>query len=278
MLTDDLKKVIGEFSFSGKGNKVLIGKDAKISSSCKIEFLGSNNILFLHAKTEINGTNIKFQGNNSLIYLTKASTHPFKKCNFITGHESVIYIGKNMNVNPVDFKRFLAIEHQNIIIGEDCLFSNDLMLRTNDAHIIYDISSKKRTNYSGSIWIGDHVWIARGATILKNTQIGSGSVIGAGTLLGNKRIPSNTLAAGVPCKIIKSNIVMDRRSTSNMTLEETEKYSELGNDMWIYSRDESSISMYEIDALIKEKRTADEKLEIVKHFINGNTNKNRFFL
>ena len=52
------------------------------------------------------------------------------------------------------------------------------------------------------ITIGNNVWIGGNATILPGVNIGDNSVIGAGSVV-TKDIPSNVLAVGNPCRIIK---------------------------------------------------------------------------
>lgn len=47
------------------------------------------------------------------------------------------------------------------------------------------------------MWIGGNVIVLPGVTIGDNVVIGAGSVV-------NKDIPSNVLAAGNPCKVIKN--------------------------------------------------------------------------
>lgn len=53
----------------------------------------------------------------------------------------------------------------------------------------------------GCISIGDNVFIGTNTTILYNVRIGSNVVIGAGSLV-NRDIPDNSVAAGVPAKVI----------------------------------------------------------------------------
>jgi acetyltransferase-like isoleucine patch superfamily enzyme len=52
------------------------------------------------------------------------------------------------------------------------------------------------------IEIQDNCWIGTGVRILDGVSIGSGSVIGAGSVV-TKDIPSNSIAVGVPAKVIK---------------------------------------------------------------------------
>lgn len=53
-----------------------------------------------------------------------------------------------------------------------------------------------------SIVIGNHVWIGANSTILPEVSIGNNVIIGANSLV-NKDIPSNSIAVGNPCKVIK---------------------------------------------------------------------------
>jgi len=50
--------------------------------------------------------------------------------------------------------------------------------------------------------IGNDVWIGTGSIILSGVKIGDGAIIAAGSVV-NKDVPSNTIAAGVPAKMIK---------------------------------------------------------------------------
>ena len=57
--------------------------------------------------------------------------------------------------------------------------------------------------------IGNHVWIGAGSVVNKGAIIGNESVIGMCSLV-TKRIPDNCVAAGVPAKVIKTNINWSR--------------------------------------------------------------------
>ncbi|WP_353939028.1 DapH/DapD/GlmU-related protein [uncultured Vagococcus sp.] len=52
--------------------------------------------------------------------------------------------------------------------------------------------------------IGDNVWIGGGAIIMPGVTIGNNVVIGAGSIV-TRDIPSNKIAFGNPCKIIRDN-------------------------------------------------------------------------
>ena len=63
----------------------------------------------------------------------------------------------------------------------------------------------------GCIEIGDNVMIGSGTRIMYNVRIGSNVIIGAGSIV-TKDIPDNSVAAGVPCRVIgKFNDLVEKR-------------------------------------------------------------------
>lgn len=122
----------------------------------------------------------------------------------ITGNNCVIEVGDNTT-----FTHHCQLEAQeeatHITIGEDCMFSNNVLVRTNDSHYIYDAISGKRTNEPADVQIGNHVWLAAYATVMKGVTIGSGAVVGYRSVV-TKDIPPSCVAAGTPAKIIKQNV------------------------------------------------------------------------
>lgn len=56
---------------------------------------------------------------------------------------------------------------------------------------------------TAAVEIGDDVWIGGGCQIVPGVRIGNRSVIGAGSVV-TKDIPSDVVAAGNPCRVIRS--------------------------------------------------------------------------
>lgn len=68
-------------------------------------------------------------------------------------------------------------------------------------------SNHKKNNFrkhteNNPIKIGSNVWIGTNSVILPEVNIGNNVIIGAGSVV-TKNIPSNSIAAGNPCEIIK---------------------------------------------------------------------------
>ncbi|MCD5315589.1 acyltransferase [Kineosporia babensis] len=97
-----------------------------------------------------------------------------------------------------------------IIIGEDCMFSFAVEIRTSDTHAIYDIDSGDRVNLDQPIDIGDHVWLGKQVIVLKGASIGSGSVVGARAVVSGE-IPPLSVGVGVPARVVRSNAIWTRR-------------------------------------------------------------------
>ncbi len=55
------------------------------------------------------------------------------------------------------------------------------------------------------VTIGNHVWIGGGVIILPGVTIGDNVVIGAGSVV-TKDIPSDSVAYGNPCRVVKKNV------------------------------------------------------------------------
>lgn len=61
--------------------------------------------------------------------------------------------------------------------------------------------TREFVNKKGCISIGDNVMIGARTIILPNVKIGSNVIIGAGAIVC-KDIPDNSMAVGVPCRVV----------------------------------------------------------------------------
>ena len=145
---------------------------------------------------------------------------------------SKISIGKNIRIRTSRISNFIGLnrrtiiathsEHAEIIIGENCGFSavvigarqsiiigNNVLVGANVLITDFDWHSTSvnerhhGTPKSKPVIISDNVFIGYSATILKGVSIGKNSVIGANSVV-TKDIPANVIAAGNPCKVIKT--------------------------------------------------------------------------
>lgn len=143
------------------------------------------------------------------------------------GEKAVFNVGKEFSIN--EKYRIVICGNTSIFIGDDCMFSYDIGLRSNDGHSIFDVATRENINCSYNISrnrkivIGNHVWVGERAEILYNTQIGDGSIIGAMSLVKSE-IPNNCIAAGIPARIIRKNISWSRQYGAEDILECRKEY------------------------------------------------------
>ena len=103
-----------------------------------------------------------------------------------------------------------------ITIGDECLFSWDIVLLGHDGHMIFDIENNKCINNTAgerkySISIGKHVWVGGEVVILPGTNIGDGSLIGYRSMC--KGIyGTNTMIAGSIAKVLRTGVGWSREN------------------------------------------------------------------
>lgn len=117
-----------------------------------------------------------------------------------------VRIGENVDIVPPVSPVIFSSEPYLVSIGDNTTISFDVAFVTHDAatRVIRHLpDGNPETVIYGQIIVGKNCFIGCRSTILPNVTIGDNSVIGAGSLV-NRDIPSNTVAAGNPCKVICS--------------------------------------------------------------------------
>lgn len=108
-----------------------------------------------------------------------------------------IKIGVNCGFSGTSIGSFESVE-----IGDNCIIGANTIITDSDWHCL-----KPNNRFTGEIKtspviIKNNVFIGANSIILKGTTIGENTIIGAGSVVAGN-IPSNVIAAGNPCKIIK---------------------------------------------------------------------------
>lgn len=108
-----------------------------------------------------------------------------------------IEIGENFyaNVNCVILDGAKVTFGDNVFIAPNCGFYT--------AGHPLDVEQRNRgLEYARPITVGNNVWIGAQVCVLPGVTIGDNCVIGAGSVV-NRDIPSNSLAVGNPCRVIR---------------------------------------------------------------------------
>jgi acetyltransferase-like isoleucine patch superfamily enzyme len=122
-------------------------------------------------------------------------------CKLSIVNNGILEIGKNLTISA----ETSIICHKGIKIGNDCLFSWDVLLIDTDLHNITD-ETHEVINKPKQINIGDKVWIGCRSLILKGVDIPSGNIIAANSTIHSTQLVENAIIGGNPTRTLKNNI------------------------------------------------------------------------
>ncbi len=114
------------------------------------------------------------------------------------------HFGKNVYANF----NLTCVDDTHIYVGDYTMFGPNVTVAT-AGHPILPALREKGYQYNAPVHIGQNCWIGAGAIILPGITIGSNVVIGAGSVV-TKDLPSNVVAVGNPCKILRPINERDR--------------------------------------------------------------------
>ena len=107
-----------------------------------------------------------------------------------------IKIGKDVFVNS----GCCFQDQGGVTLGDGCLVGHNVVFATLD----HDKRPGRRGDMTAApIVVGKDVWIGAHATILKGVTIGDGAIVAAGAVV-TRDVPPNTIAAGVPARVVKT--------------------------------------------------------------------------
>ena len=109
-----------------------------------------------------------------------------------------IRVGKNFfaNFNLVILDEAPVTFGDNVFVAPNCGFYTA-------GHPVDAPERNIGLEYARPITVGNDVWVGAGVSVLPGVTIGSNCVIGAGSVV-SRYIPSNSIAVGNPCRVIKT--------------------------------------------------------------------------
>ncbi len=119
---------------------------------------------------------------------------------FTDNPEAKIHIG-----NKVGMSSTRMWVSKSLTIGNNVKIGACVLLIDTDSHPI-DYKLRRTSNEgveSAPIVIEDDVWVGAHSIVLKGVTIGARSIIGAGSVV-TKSIPADCIAAGNPCRVIRT--------------------------------------------------------------------------
>lgn len=178
-----------------------IFKGLKINSNAHVQ-----NTLILHEGTSFNSCIFNID-DGSQVEIGKSKY----AINNLTIHANggVINIGNDFSCWGVNLR---AQERgSEITIGNDCMFSSDILVYASDIHAIINLKTNELINRAKPIVIGDHVWVGRRVDILKGVCLPNNMIVGMGSVVTKSFEQSYISIAGNPAQIIKKNINWTRK-------------------------------------------------------------------
>lgn len=116
-----------------------------------------------------------------------------------------VHFGNNVYANF----NLTIVDDTHVFVGDCTLIAPNVILATGTHPILPELR-EKGYQFNAPIKIGRNCWIGAGAIVLPGVTIGDNSVIGAGSVV-TKDIPSNVVAVGNPCKVLRP--INDRDKT-----------------------------------------------------------------
>lgn len=122
--------------------------------------------------------------------------------------------GKNITIEDDVYINFgcIILDCAEVTIGSHTLFGPNIGLYT----VNHSTDAQERINggcYGKPIHIGKNVWLGGDVKVLAGVTIGDNTIIGTGSIV-TKDIPSNVIAVGNPCKVIREITDKDKTEYS----------------------------------------------------------------
>ena len=189
------------------GHRNVVVNEGGVKVRNKIQFKGDNNKVYIEKGAVLKGTTIRITGSNCLVKLKKHSYVSEAEI-FIEDKNCIVEVGESTFIGR---RTHLACteDNSNLIIGNQCMISASCQIRTGDSHSVVDMGGT-RLNPAASVIIGNHCWLGEGCKVLKGVCLSENTIVSTGAIV-TQSFGSNCLLAGVPAKVIRTDISWDEK-------------------------------------------------------------------
>lgn len=230
-----LRKFFAKFAFKQENTIDIVGENNHIfyidsnglakeifsnRKGINIYIRGNNNIIkfsdgnFVNTEMFVYSNNNKIEIKPSLIASPIILTLEVKN-----GDNQIIEIGNNFSC-AARCEIWSHEENSYLIIGDNVMCSKNVSILTSDAHCVFDKSNNMLCNQRiGKMIIGSDVWLGKNAIVTKKGQIPDYTIVGAGAVVSKCFRENYTAIAGNPAKIIRRNVIWDRKFISHFIKE-----------------------------------------------------------
>lgn len=204
---------MNEFVFDNNNNNCKVD-DERIKLIGYIK--GINNSVIIEKSSGGSSINLAINGNNNSIKIE--GNHRIKELkicigNHVEANDVLLSIGPGFS-NEGAGVILLYNSGSKFIIGNNCMFSNNIVVRCGESpHLIFDSKTGEYLDTSDGVFIGDHVWIGERVYITKNVTIPSECVVGACSVVTRRFDKLNCAIAGNPAKVVRENVQWIRNAS-----------------------------------------------------------------
>ncbi len=115
-----------------------------------------------------------------------------------------LHFGKGVYANF----NLTVVDDTHVYVGDYTMFGPNVTIAT-AGHPILPELREQGYQYNMSVRIGRNCWLGAGVVILPGVTIGDNVVVGAGSIV-TKDLPSNVVAVGNPCRVLREVNDRDR--------------------------------------------------------------------
>ncbi len=144
------------------------------------------------------------------LYLAKGATLEVEAFDVYAGSRINVNAGAKLSLGSGYMNHDCVIDcFSSITIGYGVVISERVVIRDSDNHAITSTENGELKSdekpAAAPIVIQDHVWLGMNVVVLKGVTIGEGAIVAAGSVV-TKDVPSHCLVAGVPAKVVKTDV------------------------------------------------------------------------
>lgn len=117
-----------------------------------------------------------------------------------------VFIGDNTTMGQAR----LSASNADLVVGDDCQFSEDVVVQGSDQHSLVDAASGAVLHTERRhVRIGRHVWLGRRAMVQPDVTLGNGCVVEPGAVV-TRDVAANTLVGGSPAVLLREGVSWKR--------------------------------------------------------------------
>ena len=187
--------------YSDKYGNMVKAKKGCIVDLAKIKIRGNSNIITLEEGVDIQAFSFNVNGNNNITQIGEGTRLAGKIS--MKGFDQSFIVGKQTSFQSVSV--YIG-EGQSVKVGDDCMFSARIEIRTTDSHSIYEEATGKRLNKPQPVVIGNHVWLGKEVIVSKGVTLKNNLIVGAKSFVNKSFNDENVILAGAPAKVVRTGV------------------------------------------------------------------------